>query len=635
MRVQKSAMRKTSFLHTVLCAALFAVLLTGCDLTKNQLKIDREGDKQVQDYRDSLAPRLPEPDAEATESKVPELQPYVADVSENLKPMPLVSISVNQTVPVRDVLFELAQQADYDIELDPRIKGSIIFTARERPFDLVVQRIAEIAGLRYKFEDDILRVELDSPYQKNYKVDYLSFIRKNKGSIRNDVSVVSGEGTDTGSNFEAASESEADFWGELEVNLAQILGASTELSSLKTKKDPRITATTDNPAPIAPTTPAGVDGAAVPPPVDGQVAPTTAPPAPGQAPQAVLRVDSLPTDEDEDPNAQQAGADKGNGVTFAINKQAGIISVIATEKLHKEIERYLTELKRSVTSQVLIEAKVLEVSLTDEFATGIDWFLVDGLLSGELNVGVDTVGDTLAPVFEPISDPNISLDLAYVGNDIQAVIQAVSRFGTVKALASPRLTVLNNQSAVLNVANNQVYFEIDIDVTTEEGVTQTDIDSDIKNVPEGVLINVQPSINLDDKTISLAVRPTITRIVEFVNDPAVSFVVASADLDSEITSPVPVVNIQEMDSVVRMKSGQAILMGGLMQDRATSQQTGAPVLSEIPVMGALFRNQGDKIQKTELVVFIKATIVEGDESIHDTDRDLYRTFSGDRRPLKL
>ena len=154
-------------------------------------------------------------------------------------------------------------------------------------------------------------------------------------------------------------------------------------------------------------------------------------------------------------------------------------------------------------------------------------------------------------------------------------------------------------------------------------------------MPEGVLINVQPSIDLDNEVVSMAVRPTVTRIVNYVNDPAVSFVVASADLDTDIESPIPVVNVQEFDSVIQMNNGQAIVMGGLIQDRTQSEQTGVPVLDEMPLVGGLFRNQADKITKTELVVFLKATIVEGNNTVHNTDKDLYRSFSQDRRPDSL
>lgn len=610
-----------------------ALMAGGCDLSRNQMKMDRSSDMEFQDFRDGLAPRTePAPDemSAVDNSKIPELQSYVAQPSDNLKPMPLVSISVNQTIPLRDVLFELAEQAQYDIELDPNINGSIIFTARNRPFDEVVERIAGIAGLRYKFEGDVLRVEIDVPYHKTYKIDYLSYIRRNKGSINNDVSVVSGEGANAGSKFGTETESEADFWGELDKNIAQILGVSAT-GALVTASTPQITAADQNPAPVTPVTPVAVDGSGNPTTV--QV----------QAPQATLNVASLPTDAAAGGAAPVAPATT-EATKYALNKQAGIISIYATDVQHKQIRDYLTELRRSVTAQVLIEAKVLEVSLSDEFSAGIDWSAVVGESFG---IGFNTGGHALNaatslanqqgisanPSLDPEADSELIGLLAH--GDIKAAVNAVSRFGTIKALASPRLTVLNNQSAVLNVASNQVYFELDINVTTEDGVKQTDVDSNIRSVPEGVLINVQPSIDLDNRTVSMAVRPTITQIESFVDDPAVQYVTAENNITG-VSSRVPVVNIQEMDSVINMRSGQAIIMGGLMQDRTDATDTGIPVLAEVPLVGSLFKTHVDKVSKKELVIFLKATILDGDNNaIHDTDRDLYKTFSDDRRPLKL
>ena len=133
----------------------------------------------------------------------------------------------------------------------------------------------------------------------------------------------------------------------------------------------------------------------------------------------------------------------------------------------------------------------------------------------------------------------------------------------------------------------------------------------------------------------MAVRPTVTRITSFVNDPGVAFAVADAGLATPIVSPVPNVNVQEFDSVIQMNNGQPIVMGGLIQDRTDSEQSAVPVLGELPIVGGAFRNQVDKIQKTELVVFMKATIVEGGNNIHTTDKDLYREFSQDRRPMDM
>ena len=350
-----------------------------------------------------------------------------------------------------------------------------------------------------------------------------------------------------------------------------------------------------------------------------------------QRPTPVLRIQSLPS-----------SAASANAVSFTpsftINKQAGLVSIFANEKQHKEVKSYLAELKRSVSSQVLIEAKVLQVSLTDEFSAGVDWTKVGGFLSGELGLEFNTSGGSARSALSPPSSSNFSL--SYSGNDLNAVVDAISRFGTVHALASPRLTVLNNQAAVLNVAENTVYFEIDIDTTTDEGVTQIETDSQIRTVPEGVLINVMPSIDLDTREISLSVRPTITRIEDFVEDPGVLLSAAQAEADGAnvdgISSQVPIVSVQEMDSIISIPSGDVAILGGLLEDRTVSEENGGPVLGELPLFGSMFKNHNDRVQKTELIVFLKATIVNNaKDTIHNTDKDFYRMFSQDRRPLKL
>jgi len=597
--------------------SVFALLVSvsfiasGCDLAKNQLKMDRSGNMDLQDYRDAMAPRLPEATADAgKEDNIPSLSPYFVEDSENTKPMATVSITVNQTVPLKDVLYQLAEQADYDIEIDPRITGSIILTARDRPFDMVIDRIAEIAGLRYKFSNDSLRVELDTPIQKTYKLDYLNSVRSNESSVKNDISVDAGSEGSAGSSFSVTSKSEADFWGDLANSLQQILTTAESTGNMRTNVDPQITAAAPNPAPVEPVVSQGTGA-------DGQ------PEIQVQPPQATLDVSAVPTDVSG--ASPDGGAQDTPASNFSISKQSGMITVFATERQHKQVANFLKQLKNAVSSQVLIEAKVLEVALSDEYAAGVNWSFLNNNRLGFQLLGPTTVDADINPIFS----------VEYDGNNISAIVSAVSRFGTVTALASPRLTVLNNQSAVLNVSTNQVFFELDVTAATLDangGVSSpATYSSEAKTVPEGVIISVQPSIDMENGSVSMAVRPTITRIVDEVSDPAVSLVTNGA-----IISNVPVVNVQEMDSVIKMNSGQAIVMGGLMQDRADSTETGVPVLSELPYLGALFKGHVDSIRKTELIILLRATIIndEGD-TLHDTDRDIYKRFSGDRRPLKL
>lgn len=577
---------------------------------------------EQQDYRDALAPRQTDlneagPNGRMNSAGIPPLQPYVAEPNSNFKPMPLVSISVNQTIPLRDVLYEIAEQAQYDVELDPRIEGSIIFSARNRPLDMVIDRISQIAGLRYKFEDDMLRVELDTPYHEIYKINYLALTRQNTSTISNDISIVSGDDgadTETGSAFTATNESIADFWGELETNLTQIIESNRDTNRLATQRDPRVTVAPSNPAPVQPL---AMDE-------DGNIV-ESGPNVQVQAPETVLNVDSLPEEEqninpdEEDPFAAR----------FSLNRQGGLISVFAPERLHMQIASYLDELKKSVTSQVLIEAKVLEVTLNDEYSAGIDWNLAIGNAAG-IGFGPQAAGGLVRGLLDVDGTLASNANANVTRGDFTAAIDAIERFGTVKALASPRLTVLNNQSAALNVAENVVYFEVEVDATTgDAGAAVLAVDTDARTVPEGVLINVQPAIDLEQGTISMAIRPTITSITGFTNDPNPQLVI------NNIQSPVPNVNVQEFDSIIQMNNGQAVVMGGLIQDRVGSTRNATPVLGEMPMLGSLFRNQEDSVRKTELVVFLKATIVEGGNTIHPTDKDLYRTFSDDRRPFRL
>lgn len=610
----------------VLPLLIASLILMGCDLTKNYAQTDRAANKSFQDFRDSLSPRISSEvdfsDWVNDENEIPEFGTYIADPSAGLKAMPLVSVSVNQTVPIRDILYELANQADYDIELDPRIVGSLIFTAREKPFDVVIQRISDMAGLRYKFDGDFLRIELDTPYVKTYKLDYLNFTRSADGDISNDIAVVTGEGADTGSSYSSTTETESDLWAEIEANLEQILGARLS-GVLRTGQDPQVQSlNSPQRAPVE----AALTNA------DGSI----------QPPEAILQISALPpVGQGDDFGGGGFGVAEDVEFTFSVNRQAGVLSVYADEKKHKEVKTFLDEVKRSVTAQVLIEAKVLEVELSDEFATGIDWeqFDVGNVIDNvDFNFGAGAFDTPLNPV-------NSGFTATLNAGGISAALSAVSRFGTVHALASPRITVMNNQPAVLNVADNLVFFEVDIETTRDEFGTDTDIDSSIRNVPEGVLINVLPSIDLDSRKISMAIRPTVTNVEDFVNDPAVAFTAAelrgddpdAADAVANVESQVPVVQVQEMDSVLTMYSGQAVVMGGLMQDRVTATENGIPVLQEIPIIGrSLFKSHVDRIDKTELVIFIRATIIDDNHSsVHTTDKELYKLYSGDRRPLDL
>lgn len=605
MRNQFGNTKKNINKLSLVCVAALALSLVACTAQEkeevaykfdNILKQDRALDYERDDYRRALAPR-PLPEENATISGVPDFAPVIAEEQDDILPQPLVSISVNQTIPLRDILFELAEQADVDLELDPGIRGSIIFTARERPFDQVVDRICKLAGLRYTYEDNVLRVEQDEPYIETYHVDYLSMIREFESDVRSSISVLSGDGANSGSNNSIKSANSNDLWAELEINIKQILKNSGKAKGLSQS-----------------TRPVRLPDAI----------PTVTTAQLLENPSGNVAVAGSPGEEvfnEEDALIDETRVDEDGEVeNYSFNKQAGLVSVFANQKQHKLIKKYLDAMKASLTTQVLIEAKVLEVGLDDEFSAGINW---DTLFSGDFNLGVNFPRVD----FEQAAAGTASVGIT--GSDFNLLAQFVQRFGNVHTLSSPRLTVMNNQSAILNVAENQVFFELDVsrEENPDAGTEQTDIDSEIRNVPEGVIISVHPSIDMQSSEITLNLRPSITRVIDTVLEPAA----ASLGVDNFV----PVLAVRELDSIVKMKSGEIIVMGGLMQDQTRGNQTGVPVLSEIPGIGGLFRGQTDRIQKTEMVILLRATIIGDGPKPDSVDKEMFEKFSGDRRPFPL
>ncbi len=587
----------------VAAALLLAGVLVACESDPFGEQ-DRYAHLSRDDFREALEPRPVPTKAEAPDgplSLAPELEPLL-DLPEGPSAIEgkLVSISVNETVPLKDVLIELARKAEVDLELDPRIEGGIILTMRDRPLRDVIDRIAALAGLRYEFSEQGVRIALDEPYYANYRLDYLHLTRQSTSSIETSTSITGGGAVEgNASSSQVGGQSESNFWAEVETSLTQILA---------------------NSAPQKPVMRTVAAASATETQVEG----------PGIA-QALSPTPEVATAGAETDTATVSGQVDEEVGEFTINRQAGIISVFGNQRQHRLVADYLAALHRSVSRQVLIEAKIMDVALSDEFNSGINWRAVfDNMYS----IGAP-LGNLVAP--GPFSGPFDAtpevVTLAVDNSDLDVIFNFVQKFGTVRTLSSPRIAVLQNQTAVLKVAENQVFFQLFFErVERDNGDDVVNISSEIKTVPVGVVITVQPSINERSGAISLALRPSITRVTEVVNDPAVA--IAS---NNTVESQVPVIGVQEIDSVVTMQSGQVVVMGGLMRNIAESEDQGVPVLGQLPWLGYLFKGHSDTYRKSELVIFLRATILEdgADGGIDPVDAEFYRRFGGDRHPFPM
>lgn len=312
----------------------------------------------------------------------------------------------------------------------------------------------------------------------------------------------------------------------------------------------------------------------------------------------------------------QEGKGKWN---HTINAQSGLITINAPQKLHNKVKKYLTTLKSSTSAQVLIEAKILEVKLNDRYRSGINWSLVNEKVSSVFKLTGGT--KAAAP-----GGYNLQLNKDSLGS----FLSLLHHFGTSRTLSNPRVTVMNNQPALLKMAQNYVYFNLEYETISVDEAPINQVKSQAKTVPIGLMLSVLPSIDTKTNHITLNLRPTLTTITGKVKDPAVTF--AARDSDNPIESEVPIVEVREMDSVMSVKSGNVAVFGGIMQERVNNKSTGLPGFTDGP-LSPLFSAKDDEREVVELVFLLKATYLDDKgNAVAPADVRLFNTFSEDPRP---
>jgi len=282
-----------------------------------------------------------------------------------------------------------------------------------------------------------------------------------------------------------------------------------------------------------------------------------------------------------------------------VNPEAGLLTVRASRQQHARIAAWLDGLLHNVRRQVLIEATLVEVTLDDRHRLGVDWSIVSNHDSN-LTFSQNLLGLNLSnPPFTLLS---YSRDGTGLG-DIAATVRMLKEFGDVKVLSSPKIMALNNQTAMLKVVDNLVYFTLESDTTTSQTQTLTNFTSTVHTVPVGFVMSVTPSID-DENQITLTVRPTISRVTGYVKDP--NPLLANAGVESLV----PEIQVREMESVLRVPTGTVAVLGGLIQDKVDQSKKAFPGLSDLPYVGDAFSYQDKQVQRTELVVFLRPRIVE-------------------------
>ena len=497
--------------------------------------------------------------------------------------------AVVNNVPVQELLFALARDAKVNVDIHPGIKGTVTLNAIDQTLPQLLTRIARQVDMRYELDGTNLVVLPDTPYLKIYKIDYVNITRDSSISVNIATQIattgtgsVGGGGSGGGDNnsvTKITSASNNQFWPTLITNIKDILRETDKIIPETSAESESAIVGTQQSSGVS-----AVLSALLPSPSGSKAASSASASVSPAAPASQHAV----------------GVTYREAASVIANPENGIISVRATSRQHESVQDFLTSVLNSAKRQVLIEATVIEVQLSNQYQQGIDWQILRNSEKG-FNLTRQGASTNPATFLLNYTNPNSNF-----GSNIAATLSLFESFGNVKVLSSPKLSVLNSQTALLKVVDNKVYFTVDVTITrdTETGrITDRTYTTHINAVPVGFVMSVTPQID-ETNTVTLNVRPTISRITGYLNDP--NPVLAEAG----VVSLIPEIQTREMESLLKIHDGDVAVMGGLMQDTMDKKTNGVPGLSSLPWIGSLFNYKNDESSKSELVIFLRPVVVK-------------------------
>lgn len=291
-----------------------------------------------------------------------------------------------------------------------------------------------------------------------------------------------------------------------------------------------------------------------------------------------------------------------------VTPQAGMVIVKAMPNELNSVRNFLERSELSVKRQVILETKILEVELIDEFNAGIDWTAISGQLLYTNNVAEFAE----AAITTTAANGDLFSSLLKV-NDIQQLLSLLQTQGSVQVLSSPRISTVNNQKAVIRVGQDE-YFVTGISSNTTSNASSTTNNPNIDLAPffSGIALDVTPQI-ADDGDVILHIHPVVSDITDQIKNLTVG--------DSQFSLPLALREVRESDSIVRAQSGDVVVLGGLMQERMKDIRKKTPGPGDVPLVDTFFKQTERSTVKTELVILLRPIVVD-DDSMED---DLSRT----------
>ena len=529
-------------------------------------------------------------------------------------------LNVNNA-PAREVFLSIVSGTRYSMLVHPEVSGSLSVNLKDVSLSEALEAIREIYGYEYKIDGSRVYIQPAGLQTRVFQVNYLIGARQGRSDMR----VTAGS------------------------------SGITTSATTTTTAPAQLTAPGTQAAPVAP----GVQG------------------PPSLTPNAVGALGGIQSDATRMSTVQTTDfwaeveyairtiVGSGGGRNIVISPQSGVVVVRAMPTELRSVATLLKAMQLSVERQVMLEAKIIDVTLNQAYQSGINWaaFPTSGIAGGFTSglggvpnslgttgrLSGNTAGSSAGSSSSFNANPGAGSGLATLGGvvggatgvaggvfglavqtqNFAALLQFLESQGSVQVLSSPRVATLNNQKAVLKVGTDQPYvtsITVVPGLTTGGVVTPTTVAPYISNLFSGISLDVTPQID-GEGNISLHIHPLVTS----VTPKSVGFNLIGVGAQSV---DVAAINVSESDTMVRTQDGNIVVLGGLMKVELNNGRSGIPGLADAPVIGGAFRNSSTDTIKRELVILIKPTIIESDrnweQDIQDT-RNRMQRMGNDQR----
>ncbi|MDF5072605.1 pilus (MSHA type) biogenesis protein MshL [Vibrio parahaemolyticus] len=446
-------------------------------------------------------------------------------------------------VEARSFFASLVKGTEYSVAIHPAVQGNITVNLSDVTLDEVLSVVQNMYGYDVMKSGKVIQVYPAGMRTVTIPVDYLQF----KRSGRSLTSIVTGSVTSAGTSNSGGSSDSSD---------------SSDSNNSNNGNDSSTTST------------------------------------------GGTRIETI-TESDFWPMLQQAVANligSGKGQSVVVTPQAGVITVRAFPDDIREVREFLGVSQERMQRQVILEAKILEVTLSDGYQQGINWSNLSASIGNSGSIIVNRPASALPPLDAIGTLLGGQTNVTISDGNFEAVLNFMSTQGDLNVLSSPRITAANNQKSVIKVGTDQ-YFVTELSSNAGNGENSNAV-PEVELTPffSGISLDVTPQI--DNKgNVFLHVHPAVIEVTEEVKQ-----LNLGGDFQN-IQLPLAKSSIRESDSVIRAKDGDVVVIGGLMKQQNVEQVSKVPFLGDVPALGHLFRNTSNVTQKTELVILLKPTVV--------------------------